>query len=71
MTTGTLPLGFMSEHDERPVPGAGEPAVTGNARVDQSLARLAELAGSPVHEHAGIVEDIHQALQDSLAEDED
>ena len=74
MSSGALPLGSMSEHDEQPAPGApnatGEPAGTGDDRVDQALTRLSELDGRPVHEHAAVVEDVHRALQDALAEDE-
>lgn len=75
MSSGALPLGSMSEHDEQPAPGtpteADEPAGTRDDRVDQALTRLAELDGRPVHEHAAVVEDVHRALQDALAEDED
>lgn len=60
----------MSEHDERPATGPVEPYRTGDDRVDQALTRLAELDARPVHEHAAIVEDVHRALQDALAEDE-
>jgi hypothetical protein len=71
---GTLPLGSMSEHDERPTTGtptgAGEPDSTGDDRVDQALTRLAELDDRPVHDHAAVVEEVHRALQDALAEDE-
>lgn len=65
------------EHAEQPGQAAGEaPASgqtvesTGDDRVDQALSRLAELDGTPVHEHAPVVEAIHRSLQDTLAEDE-
>lgn len=74
MSSGALPLGSMSEHDEQPVAGtptdSGARVSTGDDRVDQALTRLAELDGRPVHEHAAVVEDVHRALQDALAEDE-
>lgn len=63
MSSGPLPLGNMSEQDER--------ATTGDDRVDQALSRLAELDTAPVHDHAAVVEAIHRSLQDTLAEDED
>lgn len=55
-------MGSMSEQDEQ--------ATTGDDRVDQALSRLAELDGTPVQEHAAVVEAIHRSLQDTLAEDE-
>lgn len=62
----------MSEHDEQPErAGSDGPSGTGDARVDEALTRLAELAGKPVHEHVAVVEDVHRSLQDALAEDED
>lgn len=71
--TGRIPWGLMSEHDEKPVPtppvSAGDS--TGDDRVDEALTRLDELDTLPVHDHATVVEDIHRALQDTLAEDED
>lgn len=54
----------MSEQDR-------QPETTGEPRVDQALTRLAELDDAPVHDHPEVVEDIHRALQDTLAEDED
>lgn len=48
-----------------------EQVQTGDSRVDAALERLAELDDKPVGEHVAVVEDIHRALQDALAEDED
>lgn len=45
---------------------AGEP--TGDARVDSAVARLDELAGLPVTEHAGVFDDVHRRLEDILDE---
>lgn len=51
--------------DERP---AGDAAVpTGEARVDEALATLDGLAGRPVSEQVAGYEEIHRALQDTLA----
>ena len=53
-----------------PAPAAPAAESTGDERVDQAISRLAELDATPVHEHAATVEEIHRALQDTLAEDE-
>lgn len=59
------------------MPDAGEQSATtaipptGDDRVDEALSRLAELDRLDVTEHAGVVEDVHRALQDTLAEEED
>ncbi|MGH8776981.1 MAG: hypothetical protein ACRDWI_18155 [Jiangellaceae bacterium] len=74
----------MTGHDQFTERPAGEPEPadppdhreaaaesTGNPRVDAGLARLADLERRPVHEHAAVVEEVHRALQDTLAEEED
>lgn len=84
MRPGPLPWETMDEHEGRtreaepPIDQAAEQegrspetVQTGDARVDGALARLAELDDKPVGEHVAVVEDIHQVLQDALAEDED
>jgi hypothetical protein len=64
----------MSEQDEQAASDAREPnqtaGGTGDDRVDLALSRLAELDEAPVHQHAAVVEAVHRALQDTLAEDE-
>lgn len=50
---------------------ATEAPSTGDDRVDEALSRLAELDRLDVTEHAGVVQDVHRALQDTLAEEED
>lgn len=70
--------------DEQPTTGATVPGPvdegersataippTGDDRVDAALSRLGELDRLDVTEHAGVVEDVHRALQDTLAEEED
>lgn len=47
--------------------GERRPA-TGEPRVDAALARLDELAGSPVSEHRAVFEDVHRRLRDVLGE---
>jgi hypothetical protein len=60
----------MSEHESH---GAGQPpaAATGDPRVDAALAPLDTLEDAPVHEHPAVVEDVHRALQDILAEEQE
>ena len=53
-----------------PVPRLREPVrpePTGDGRVDEALARLAELETAPVSAHVEIFEGIHQRLQELLA----
>jgi hypothetical protein len=54
-------------------PGADAPgstpesaAITGDPRVDQALARLGELAGLPLPEHAAVFGHIHAELTGAL-----
>lgn len=71
----------LAEHELTVPPSAGNAAPdtngrasippTGDDRVDEALTRLAEMDRLDVTEHAGVVEDVHRALQDTLAEDED
>jgi hypothetical protein len=42
--------------------------ITGEARVDDALGRLADLQGLPVHEHADVFEDVQRRLHDTLAD---
>jgi hypothetical protein len=53
-------------------PGLPEPAgpqpVTGDARVDEAVARLADLAGLAVAEHAPVFEHVHQRLAEALGD---
>jgi hypothetical protein len=43
---------------------------TGDAAVDGVLARLGELTGAPVRKHLDVLEAVHAALQDRLADAE-
>lgn len=43
---------------------------TGDARVDEALARLTDLDGAPVREHLHVLEAVHEALQGRLADAE-
>jgi hypothetical protein len=42
--------------------------VTGEARVDDALGRLADLSGLPVHEHVAVFEDVQRRLHETLAD---
>lgn len=42
--------------------------VTGEARVDDALARLGDLDGMPVDEHVAVYEDVQRRLHDTLAD---
>jgi hypothetical protein len=44
---------------------------TGDPRVDAALAPLAVLDEAPVEEHPAVVEEVHRALQDILAEEQE
>ncbi len=47
------------------------PESTGDAAVDEALSRLAEVDGRPVSMHLGVLEAVHAALQDRLADAEE
>ena len=42
--------------------------ITGEARVDDALGRLADLHGLPVHEHVDVFEDVQRRLHETLAD---
>ena len=44
---------------------------TGDAAVDEALSRLPGLDGLPVREHVAVLDAVHAALQDRLADVED
>jgi hypothetical protein len=41
---------------------------TGDARVDEAVARLADLAGLPVAEHPPVFEYVHERLTEALGD---
>jgi hypothetical protein len=41
---------------------------TGDDRVDQAVAGLGRLAGSPAEEHVAVLEEVHGRLRDILGE---
>lgn len=57
-----------------PAPAASAPAVprprpsTGDARVDDAVARLDDLAGLPVAEHLAVFEYVHERLTEALGD---
>lgn len=46
----------------------GEPAVTGDSRVDAASARLSEVLELPTSDHVAVYDDVHRRLQDALAD---
>ena len=48
--------------------GAVAQPSTGDARVDEALSRLDELAGLPVAEHPAVFEHVHRRLAEALGE---
>lgn len=52
-------------------PAAGVPADDGEARVTATLARLAVLGDTPVHEHVAVFEEVLGGLEATLASVED
>ncbi|SEE64118.1 hypothetical protein [Jiangella alba] len=46
-------------------------AGSGDAQVDEAVRTLEALEGLPVHEHAPVVERVHQVLQDRLSGEPD
>ena len=70
---GTLTdTGLPSGGDESVVVATGVAMatlpVTGEPRVDDALARLADLGTLPVDEHVGVFEDVQRRLHDTLAD---
>ncbi|WP_067832252.1 hypothetical protein [Actinomadura kijaniata] len=49
-----------------PSPAPAPARETGDARVDEALARLDALGGAPVAAHVAVFEDVHQRLQELL-----
>ena len=65
---GTVP-GSPDSAETAGVPGAvGVRPATGDARVDEAVARLADLAGLPVAEHPPVFEYVHERLTEALGE---
>jgi len=61
----------LSENDDSPsapVVSLDSLPVTGEARVDDALGRLADLSGLPVHEHVAVFEDVQRRLHETLAD---
>jgi hypothetical protein len=60
-STGHVPT-HPVDHTSRGIP-------TGDAAVDDALRTLDGLENRPIHEHAAIVEGVHHALQERLADE--
>ncbi len=53
---------------QAPVVSMDSLPITGEARVDYALGRLADLQGLPVHEHVDVFEDVQRRLHETLAD---
>jgi hypothetical protein len=53
---------------QAPVVSMATLPITGEARVDDALGRLADLQGLPVHEHVEVFEDVQRRLHETLAD---
>jgi hypothetical protein len=53
---------------QAPVVSMDSLPITGEARVDDALGRLADLQGLPVHEHVDVFEDVQRRLHETLAD---
>lgn len=62
--------GFAEEPSapQAPVVSMATLPITGEARVDDALGRLADLQGLPVHEHVEVFEDVQRRLHETLAD---
>ena len=69
-----IDLSVKSPGADRPVPGhlaVAQPMAvgsTGDPRVDDAMARLVDVDGSPVSEHLDIYQDVHRRLHEALAD---
>ncbi len=57
-----------SSAQQAPVVSMATLPITGEARVDDALGRLADLQGLPVHEHVEVFEDVQRRLHETLAD---
>ncbi len=53
---------------QAPVVSMDSLPITGEARVDDALGRLADLQDLPVHEHVDVFEDVQRRLHETLAD---
>ena len=58
----------LIDNDDSPSAPVVSLPVTGEARVDDALGRLADLSGLPVHEHVAVFEDVQRRLHETLAD---
>ena len=61
------------EADQGSVPDAGlpEPPATGDGAVDAVVAALAAVVAEPLEDRLGVLEKVHQTLQDRLTDVEE
>ena len=56
------------DQDLDPERSVADPVPTGDVRVDEAVARLSQLKGSPADEHVAVLEEVHGRLRDILGE---
>lgn len=66
--TGDVPAEVPAADRAAPTVALATLPVTGEPRVDDALARLADLSALPVDEHVGVFEDVQRRLHDTLAD---
>ena len=59
---------YLDVVSEEPAPALFALPQTGEARVDDAIARLGDLANLPVNDHVEIFEDVHRRLHETLAD---
>ena len=66
----SAPNDFQEQVDtpQAPIVSMETLPITGEARVDDALGRLADLQGLPVHEHVDVFEDVQRRLHETLAD---
>lgn len=65
---GHEPLGLAPGEMERASGPGPAPADTGDTRVDEAVARLADLAELPVAEHPAVFGHVHERLTEALGD---
>jgi hypothetical protein len=60
--------GFVESVEQFVSEASGEPAATGDIRVDSVLEALAELTGAGMGEQVAVYDRVHRGLQDCLTE---
>ena len=68
MIVGNQITDYLDVVSEEAVPALFALPQTGEARVDDAIARLSDLENLPVNDHVEIFEDVHRRLHETLAD---